>query len=62
MTDIAEIRRIADAIWAEGYRYAEAYPVTKWRRNGWPELTKTDYALADAYLRVHWLESLRGGS
>lgn len=38
-------------LWTEGYYRAEAYPIAKWRAQGFPEV-KSFYDIVDCFLKI----------
>lgn len=49
----SELSRIADIIHDEGFRFSEAYPMAKWKKNGWSEINdKLSFKVIDAFISL----------
>lgn len=61
MIDIPlEVEDCARKIFSEGYHYADAYPIWKWRKNGWSE-DGSFMKLVDGCLKILWTLAETGG-
>jgi hypothetical protein len=49
MIDAADVIRIAQELYSEGYSHSEAYPIVRWKRLGYPEDPKF-FRAVDAYI------------
>lgn len=50
---VDELLAIATVMFDEGYTKSEAYPLKRWARNGWPQLTDPlAFKFMDAYLKM----------
>lgn len=45
------VEEVARRLHAEGYLYAEGYPIRKWKQNDWPE-DPTFFKLVDGCLKI----------
>lgn len=49
------IVEMAETMHAEGFIFSEAYPVVRWKANGWPEVDIFAFRLMDAYMKYRRL-------
>ena len=56
-TPLGELVAMAQAMHDEGFTRSEAYPIKRWKKNGWPEVEGAlAFKVMDAYLRLRQLE------
>ncbi len=46
------LRELAEKIYLEGYTLSEAYPISKWRRHRWPDVSSDQHKVIDAFIFV----------
>lgn len=58
MPTLEHLLIIAEEMFREGYTRSEAYPVFRWKKNGWPDINdRLAFKIMDAYLRLAHLKA-----